>query len=431
MKVLSVLFERLLPPSGGGTPRTRALIDALRRRGHEVHVTCGSELEPQKTRELLGVESHQPLLEVDRLDRNKMLKYLVCHPINIRRTVAHARRVRPDVVVAHNAVAGLAALEVRRRLPGVRFVLDLTDLLFDYLDAYADGNGRSRFWLGCMGKAGRLLEHKAIRQADRVITMSEAMRTILIDLGAAANRTVVVPDGVDTGKFRPFRNDRLRASISPWAESVVVFHGVVDPQDEPLLLVDAAKAIVKDHPRTAFWVVGDGAALLPMRRRVVQSGLSRHFHFTGWVPASLVPRYVAAADLGLVILPDARSARGRLTLKGFECWAVGIPVVLPDLPGLSEVVQHADAARTYEPGKAASLAASVHELLADRSLRRELGERGLQMVGEHYAWDRLGEAMSVQIERAAAPRGGDAGAREAGREAALAGFAAAEGRSAQ
>jgi glycosyltransferase involved in cell wall biosynthesis len=160
-------------------------------------------------------------------------------------------------------------------------------------------------------------------------------------------------------------------------------------------LIEAAPAILAQHPRTRFWMVGDGTAVPGLKARAEAAALVDHFFFSGWVKQADVARYISASDLGLVVLPDVLSARGRVTLKEFEYWACGIPVVLPRLPALQEVVGDEEASLFYTPGDAADLAAKVNSLLADGDLCRTMGRVGQQRVTEKFEW----RALTGEIAR--------------------------------
>jgi glycosyltransferase involved in cell wall biosynthesis len=107
------------------------------------------------------------------------------------------------------------------------------------------------------------------------------------------------------------------------------------------------------------------------------------------VQQSDVARYISASDLGLVILPDVLSARGRVTLKEFEYWACGIPAVLPRLPALQEVVGDEKTSLFYTPGDATDFAKKINHLLGDKDLRQQMGRAGQQRVAEDFEWQAL------------------------------------------
>jgi glycosyltransferase involved in cell wall biosynthesis len=250
------------------------------------------------------------------------------------------------------------------------------------------------------------MERTTVGRSDRIITISKAMRQILIrDYGARPNRVDIVHDGVDIRIFHQQEAEELRQQFAPGDDHVLIFHGVIDPQDGPELLVEAAPAILARHPRTRFWMVGDGTAVPDLKARAGAAGLADRFFFSGWVSQSDVARYISASDLGLVILPDVLSARGRVTLKEFEYWACGVPAVLPRLPALEEVVGDETASLFYAPGDAADLATRVNILLEDDERRREMGRVGHRRVAEEFEWRALTDTIARLCEGCVRPAG--------------------------
>ena len=391
MKALVVIFEQLVPISGGGTPRTFNIVRSLAERGHEVHVAASFGVDEAEARHELGAAGVLPLAGVSRMDPAKMRKYALTYPLNILRVAAYIWRLGPDLVLTHNTAAGFAALLGKTLRPKTVTVCDLTDLLFEYLGDY---KGR---WLKLAASFGRWMERTSVRRSDRIITISRAMRDILVrDYGARSDRIDIVHDGVDTRVFCRQEAAELRSTYASGTDHVLIFHGVIDPQDGPELLIEAAPAILEQHPKTCFWMVGDGTAVPGLKARAEAAGLSDRFYFSGWVRQADVARYISASDLGLVILPDVLSARGRVTLKEFEYWACGVPAVLPRLPALQEVVGDEAASLFYTPGDAADLAAKVNGLLADEDRRREMGRVGQQRVSDQFQWRALtGEIASL------------------------------------
>ena len=384
MKALVVIFEELVPISGGGTPRTFSIVRSLAEREHDVYVAASFAVDQAEAMRQLGAKGVLPLAGVSRMDPAKMRKYAITYPVNILRVAAYAWRLGPDVILTHNTAAGFAALLGKLLRPSAITVLDLTDLLFEYLDDYRGS------WLKAAAAGGRWMERTSVRRSDHVITISEAMRQILVrDYGAKSDRLDIVYDGVDTGIFYQQEAADLRTQHAPDDDHVLIFHGVIDPQDGPELLIEAAPAILEQHPRTRFWMVGDGTAVPDLKARAEAAGLADRFYFSGWVQQADVARYISASDLGLVILPDVLSARGRVTLKEFEYWACGIPAVLPRLPALQEVVGDEVASLFYIPGDAADFATKVSQLLADDDRRREMGRLGQQRVTEQFEWRAL------------------------------------------
>jgi len=362
------------------------LVKSFVARGHEVHVASSIAVTRSEAIAQLGCQDWLPLQGVSRLGRWKMPKYMLAFPYNILRVADMVRRLKPDVIVSHNSIAGYGALLGKKSRPQSLTVLDLTDLLFEYLEDYSQ-----RGWLRAVMRGGRRLESKVIRESDRIITISEAFRGILVQHGARAGSIDVVPDGVDTAVFHPVDGREMRRRYAPEASHVLIFHGVIDPQDDPGLLIDAARLLFAKRENVHFWLVGDGSAVPGLKRSVSEYSLESHFYFSGWVQQHEIPFYICASDIGLVVLPDVLSARGRVTLKEFEYWACGVPAILPRLPALQEVAEDGRTALFYRPGDVRDLADKITLLIEDQELRRKLGEKGYAMVREKFEWSKLAD----------------------------------------
>jgi len=378
------IFEELIPVSGGGTPRISNIIKALVRREHEVYVASSIGVRKEDAIYQMGCVDLVPLLKVSRLSSNKMVKYLYAHPLNIWRVVKYARKIKPDLIISHNSIAGFAALLAKRSPKECVVVLDLTDLLFEYLGDYYPGG-----WMRLVQLPGKRLERKTIRESDKIVTVSNSMRNILLAYGAKSENIEVICDGVDTNIFKRTDGGELRNQLGKNVENIVVFQGVIDPQDEPQIILDAAGEVLKKHPQTMFWIIGDGTALPPLRQKVAEENLAKHFYFSGWVKQEEVARYISASDIGLVILPDSLSARGRVTLKEFEYWACGVPVIVPELPALEEVVEEGETGFFYQPDDSKSLAQKIMLLIENKDMIKEMGQRGMEMVKEKFEWQKL------------------------------------------
>lgn len=387
MRVLVTIFEKLVPISGGGTPRISNVINAFVARGHEVYVASSIAVSREEAIDRYGCAHWLPIQGVNRLGQWKMAKYMAAFPLNILRVTNYARGLKPDLIVSHNSIAGYSALLAKRFKTTTLTVLDLTDLLFEYLEDY-----HSR-WLRAILGLGRKMERTTIGGSDKIITISQAMKGIACRFGARPQDIDVVPDGVDTDIFRRVNGHDLREKYAPDADHVLIFHGVIDPQDQPELLAEAARLVVERCPKTAFWMVGDGAAVPHLKERVARYRLNDRFHFSGWVAQEEVARYISASDLGLVILPDVLSARGRVTLKEFEYWACGVPSILPRLPALEEIMEEGEGGLFYTPGDHRDLADKVCSLLANDVRRKELGAAGLRRVKEKFEWRTLAQSF--------------------------------------
>lgn len=395
MHFIVAIFEQLVPISGGGTPRINSVIDILVKKGYEVSVAASFATDIEEALKILKCNRVFPLKNIDRLDKNKMKKYLFFHPFNIYKVLHEAMKSKPDLIIAHNSIAGLAATLAKKTSKALA-VVDMTDLIFEYLSSYSDHT-----WASQLQKLGEGMENYVIRGADKIITISQAMKSTLIHKGANQQKVDVVYDGVKSDIFN-LRNKEatiLRQKYADGVENIVMHHGVIDPQDQPEILVDAAIDVIKEHPSTMFWLIGNGAAIPSIKEKARKKGLEKCFFFSGWVPFEEIPSFISACDVGLVILPDISSARIRVTLKGFEYWACHKPIVASDLPALKEIINPGRTGFFYKPGDPKDLAEKTCRLLEDRQLSKKMGDAGRKLVEDKYSWEKLATQFVEICER--------------------------------
>jgi glycosyltransferase involved in cell wall biosynthesis len=103
-----------------------------------------------------------------------------------------------------------------------------------------------------------------LARLPRVIAVSEELRGTLVDAGAARERVVTIPNGIDATVFRrqPARNAAIRAALGLAADTVIVGAvGRLGPEKRFDLLIAAVAPLVEADPRLHVVIAGDG----PMR----------------------------------------------------------------------------------------------------------------------------------------------------------------------
>lgn len=283
------------------------------------------------------------------------------------------------------------------RLLGCRVVFDQRDLSPELYELRY-GNRGPMYDLLCR------LERASYRAADRVIVVNRSLARIAHQRGGIDHpRMSIVGNGpqlrlIGSGTSDPTLR-RGRRHLCCWV-------GMMGPQDQVLLAVDAVKHLVARRGRTdcQFVFVGDGECREPAMRRAAEAGIADFVSFPGWLPQDQAFAYLAAADLGIEPnLEDIVSP-----VKGMEYMAYGLPFVAFDVV---ETRRLAGNAALYAPrGDAAALAELIDLLLDDPSTRERMGREGRRRVVDELAWDRQ-EDIYVDIFRSLLGPGRADGAR--------------------
>ncbi|QJT01815.1 glycosyltransferase family 4 protein [Streptomyces asoensis] len=290
-------------------------------------------------------------------------------PGEVRRLVRLLDEVRPDLVHAHSAKAGLAGrLAVRGRIPTV----------FQPHAWSFEAVG------GTTAALALTWERFGARWTDRLVCVSEAERTTGLR-ARIGGQVSVIPNGIDPERFHPASVDTVRASLLPEldpAAPLVVCVGRLCRQKGQDVLLTAWTDIARKVPGARLVLVGDGPDGERLRARTPESVL-----FTGSV-ADAVPWYQAA---DLVVLPSRWEG---MALAPLEALACGRPVVVTDVDGARESLPRALAPRCLVPAEnPAALAGAIAGLLLDPLLRESLGHQGRRHVLTTHDVRRTAEAV--------------------------------------
>lgn len=209
----------------------------------------------------------------------------------------------------------------------------------------------------------------------------------------------VVPNGANLDYFHPEARSP-QAPQGPYA----IFFGAFSPWQGIGTMLEAVRH--PDWPAgTRLLLAGDG-----MERAKVEAAAAAddRIVYLGVKPYRELPGFVAPAAVGLCVKDDGGShaETGWSPLKLYEMMATGIPVVVTDLPGQTEVVRAAEAGLIIPPGDPAALAQAVARLVRDPEGSRAMGRRGHDLVAREHSWDRrAGDTFEVLkgIDRQAAP----------------------------
>ncbi|MFJ4921189.1 glycosyltransferase [Streptomyces sp. NPDC088725] len=304
-------------------------------------------------------------------------------PDEIRQVSRLVEDVRPDLLHAHSAKAGLAGrLAVRGAVPTV----------FQPHAWSFEAVG------GTTAALALRWERWAARWTDRVVCVSEAERRTGERAGIRAPWSVV-RNGVDAERFAPADAGAARASLpllaglSP-AAPLVVCVGRLCRQKGQDILLRAWEPITRQLPQARLVLVGTGPDAGMLRGAAPPSVL-----FAGSV-ADTAPWYRAA---DLVVLPSRWEG---MAVAPLEAMASGRAVVLSDVDGARESLPPGCAPHCLVPPRdPRSLAAAVSALLPDAPLREALGSRGRQHVLSRHDVRQTADAVAdVYRDVAAAPR---------------------------
>ncbi len=348
-------------PTGGAQSMLANLISGCDREAFEMEVISLTEMGP------VGERLARMGIAVAALAMSRTLP----NPADLLRLGVWLRRRRPHVVqtwMYHaDLVGGLAT----------RFG-DLAPVLWNIRHSTLDPAGTKKMTRWTARACARLSRHLP----SRIVCCSEASRTTHAALGYAADKMLVIPNGVDLSRFRPdpgaaasFRREIGVAGATPLVGLIGRFH----PQKDHRGFVAAAARLGARFPEARFVLCGDGITWEngELVGWIRESGSADRFLLLG--PRDDVARVAAALDLAV-----SSSAFG----EGFsnavvEAMACGVPCVVTDVGDSAFIV--ADTGWVVPPRDAEALAATCAEALEMApERRRERGSAALRRATRHF-----------------------------------------------
>ncbi|MGH7899420.1 MAG: glycosyltransferase family 4 protein, partial [Candidatus Binatia bacterium] len=234
------------------------------------------------------------------------------------------------------------------------------------------GNDPWLRWIGPLGDVplGQrpffvcVLHHFGIRPApvyDRYVLVSESQRPQLAP--EARRRAVVIPNGVDLGRFPSARTAR--------ADGRDMIVGRLSRLADGKIPADWVRTATSFGLRdTRFAIAGDGDLCRRLERDARELNVEERFSFAGYVPRARVPSFLVGLD---VFCYQTSTATECHPLALLEALASGTPVVAETRGGIPEIVTHGEngllASSSDEIGE------HLHRLRLEPDLRHRLARR--------------------------------------------------------
>ncbi len=174
--------------------------------------------------------------------------------------------------------------------------------------------------------------------------------------------------------------DKLRASLAPAGERLLVHVSTLRPVKRPIDCVEILSRVIEKGIQAKLVMVGDGGERPKVEDRARALGVYDKCVFVGQQPK--IVDYLSAADV--LLLPSEQESFGLAALEAMAC---EVPVVASRAGGIPEVVIDGETGFLSEIGDVDKMAADAAKLLASETLRREFGKRARESAVTRYRTD--------------------------------------------
>lgn len=254
-----------------------------------------------------------------------------------------------DIIHAHDWLAYPAGIEAKK-VSGKPLVIHVHATDFD----------RSG---GSVNPKVYAIEREGMEMADRIITVSNLTRKIVIEkYGIDPNKVETVYNAVEPIKKKELS---IRKGVD---EKIVTFLGRITMQKGPEYFIEAAHKVLEKTDNVRFVMAGNGDLMNKMITRTAALGISDKFHFTGFLKGDEVFDMLRISDV--YVMPSVSEPFG---ISPLEAMQADVPVIISKQSGVAEVLKHAIKVDFWDVN---ALADSIHGILEYPSLSRMFKKHG-------------------------------------------------------
>lgn len=190
-----------------------------------------------------------------------------------------------------------------------------------------------------------------------------------------ADRIDWIPNGVNLSGFC-----RAPESGRPLRLSRLVSIGRLATNKGHRYLLEGFALAKKKFPDITLTILGEGPLESRLKLQASRLGVADSVEFLRYLPSDSISSFYHRFDL--LVMPSLLEG---FNLVVMEAMASGIPLLLSDIPGFSDVVADLGITR-FQAGNSQDLAAQLEALLADSPRAWRLSEEGLRRV-QSLDWD--------------------------------------------
>lgn len=217
--------------------------------------------------------------------------------------------------------------------------------------------------------------------ADKILCVSALMRQRnILNARIPPRKCVVVQNGIQPVICTPEKYDSLRKSLELQPQStVVVTTGRAHPYKRFDFIIQCAKKLRDTAPDldVVFLLVGGGPAMPELKKMVSDNGLEKSVRLLGF--RNDTRDLLCISDIAL----HAALGEG-FSLSILEYMSAGLPVLVPDIPSVSQAITQGKTGFIYPKDDCHTVALLLKDLDIDFKLRTRLGNNAKSNVDSRY-----------------------------------------------
>jgi len=178
----------------------------------------------------------------------------------------------------------------------------------------------------------------ALNHADHVISVCDALKQEMVDLGINDAKISVISNGVDSNQFYPVDKNKARKKLAlPHNKKIILSVGSLIPRKGFHVILDSLPRLLQENTNIHFYIIGEGPFRSSLERQIEALNLTQHVTLVGERPNSELKIWYSAANV--FCLASSREGWANVIMESLSC---GTPVVATNVWGAPEILTSSD-----------------------------------------------------------------------------------------
>lgn len=213
----------------------------------------------------------------------------------------------------------------------------------------------------------------AAKESAAIITVCQALKDVLVNLGVADAKISPLRNGVNPDLFHPPENrELLRNRLGIYGPTILSVGQLIERKGHDVII-----RAISSLPRATLLIAGDGPVRDSLQQLASDIEVKERVKFLGSVPHNILNDYYGAADV--LALASSREGWANVLLEAMAC---GTPVVASKIWGTPEVVCSPAAGFLVEPIAAENFVNAFIQIFANPPNREDT-----RKYAEQFSWD--------------------------------------------
>lgn len=226
---------------------------------------------------------------------------------------------------------------------------------------------------------------------SRVLSTSESMADEFLNVFPTKRRPIVTPFGVDVELFKPFHKSFNHGYFNIGiVKKMEIKYGV------DILLKAVYKLKRMTDKKLKLNIVGIGSQQRNLEALAHSLNIQDITTFYGAIDNSEVPEFLSKQDVFVV---PSRFESESFGVAAVEAQACAVPIIVSNVGGLPEVIEHGVTGLVVEKENPEKLANALLKIINNKQLRENFGKAGRERVQRLYDWKQnVSKMIDIYIE---------------------------------